>query len=80
MRNLLRKRSPQVERTHSPTGRPLWMTVEWWFDPSNTQGWWAKYQPELHAAHLRRLHNLPEPQDPWERDRDIRQKARDGQR
>ncbi len=56
------------------------MTVEWWFDPSNTQGWWAKYQPELHAAHLRRLHNLPEPQDPWERDRDIRQKARDGQR
>ena len=34
-------------KTHSATGRPLYMTVEWWFSPYNPEGWWAKYHPEM---------------------------------
>ena len=81
MKNPFSKWFSQPERVISPTGRPLNVTVQDWFDPSNLDGWWARNQPEIHAAHIRRLRNEPEPKDPWgyETDsRDIRQKARNG--
>lgn len=69
-------------RTHSATGRPLNVTVEWWFSAYNPDGWWARYHPECLAEAMDKIASRPQ-LDPWghEDKRDMfhpRQSARAG--